>query len=224
MPDRDTPASQRKRIIYGFLLTGVAGWVDAIGFLRLGGLYTSFMSGNTTQLGIALSHGGNGLAVAAFALVMLFVAGSFVGTILMLKVKPRPVPMLLLLEGVILSVAAALSVKTGVLVGMLPLAFAMGLQNSTLGSAGDAHLGVTFVSGTLYRFGRDIARRVVGETGGWEWTRNGLIWLSLMVGALCGALSYAAFEVYGLGFPAVIVLMLALWATRFASATTVRDH
>ena len=39
-------------LLIGLCLTAVAGWVDAIGFLRLGGLYTSFMSGNTTHLGV----------------------------------------------------------------------------------------------------------------------------------------------------------------------------
>jgi len=41
--------------LLGLVLTAMAGWVDAIGFLRLGGFYPSFMSGNTTQLGIALA-------------------------------------------------------------------------------------------------------------------------------------------------------------------------
>ena len=36
----------------GLLLTGLAGYVDALGFVRLGGLYTSFMSGNTTQFAV----------------------------------------------------------------------------------------------------------------------------------------------------------------------------
>lgn len=32
----------------------LAGYVDAIGFLRLGGLFVSFMSGNSTRLAVAL--------------------------------------------------------------------------------------------------------------------------------------------------------------------------
>ncbi|MDB5537022.1 MAG: hypothetical protein JWQ65_1897, partial [Devosia sp.] len=43
-----TPAP---KLSLGLLLTAAAGFIDAIGFIKLGGFYTSFMSGNTTQLG-----------------------------------------------------------------------------------------------------------------------------------------------------------------------------
>jgi uncharacterized membrane protein YoaK (UPF0700 family) len=39
---------EESRFAFGVLLTAIAGWVDAIGFLSLGGFYVSFMSGNTT--------------------------------------------------------------------------------------------------------------------------------------------------------------------------------
>ncbi|MFJ5369898.1 DUF1275 family protein, partial [Bosea sp. CER48] len=35
-----------------FCLSGLAGFVDALGFLSLGGFFVSFMTGNTTRLGI----------------------------------------------------------------------------------------------------------------------------------------------------------------------------
>ena len=41
----------------GLVLTGTAGFIDAVGFIALGGFYTSFMSGNTTQLGTGLATG-----------------------------------------------------------------------------------------------------------------------------------------------------------------------
>jgi uncharacterized membrane protein YoaK (UPF0700 family) len=44
--------SRSWQLSIGLLLTGLAGYVDALGFVRLGGLYTSFMSGNTTQLAV----------------------------------------------------------------------------------------------------------------------------------------------------------------------------
>jgi uncharacterized membrane protein YoaK (UPF0700 family) len=37
----------QRRLFLGLLLTGCAGFIDAIGFIELGGFYTSFMSGNT---------------------------------------------------------------------------------------------------------------------------------------------------------------------------------
>ena len=49
-----TPTPQ---LSLGLLLTAAAGMIDVVGFIELGGFYTSFMSGNTTQLGAGLAGG-----------------------------------------------------------------------------------------------------------------------------------------------------------------------
>lgn len=38
-------------------LSALAGYVDAVGFMTLGGFFVSFMSGNSTRLGVGLSSG-----------------------------------------------------------------------------------------------------------------------------------------------------------------------
>ena len=38
-------------------LSALAGYVDGIGYLHLGGLFVSFMSGNSTRLGVSLAAG-----------------------------------------------------------------------------------------------------------------------------------------------------------------------
>ena len=48
--------STRTQIGLGVLLTAVAGSVDAIGYLALGGFFASFMSGASISLGIAISE------------------------------------------------------------------------------------------------------------------------------------------------------------------------
>lgn len=59
-----------------FCLAGLAGYVDAIGFLGSGGLFVSFMSGNSTRMAIGIMEATT-LALAAATLIALFVSGMF---------------------------------------------------------------------------------------------------------------------------------------------------
>jgi len=44
----------RPLIAAAVALAALAGFVDALGFLGLGGFFVSFMSGNTTRFGVAV--------------------------------------------------------------------------------------------------------------------------------------------------------------------------
>ena len=45
-----------RNIALACALSALAGFVDAIGFLHLGGLFVSFMSGNSTRMGVCLLY------------------------------------------------------------------------------------------------------------------------------------------------------------------------
>jgi uncharacterized membrane protein YoaK (UPF0700 family) len=60
-------------------LTVLAAWVDALSFLRLGKVFTSFMSGNWLCLGIGAGTGAGGLVLRAGVALAAFVAGGAVG-------------------------------------------------------------------------------------------------------------------------------------------------
>lgn len=62
-------------------LAGVAGFVDAVGFLTLGGLFTAHMSGNTARLGVVLGRGDLSAAIPIVAAVALFVVGVAIGAV-----------------------------------------------------------------------------------------------------------------------------------------------
>ncbi|RZK80849.1 MAG: DUF1275 domain-containing protein, partial [Methylobacterium sp.] len=64
---------------FGLVLTALAGYVDALGFIRLGGLYTSFMSGNTTQFAVSLGHGDPHHAILPALLIVAFLTGGICG-------------------------------------------------------------------------------------------------------------------------------------------------
>ena len=48
---------RRRDIALAASLSAIAGYVDAIGFLKLGGFFVSFMSGNSTRLGVGAATG-----------------------------------------------------------------------------------------------------------------------------------------------------------------------
>ena len=74
-----TPAPH---LTLGLLLTGAAGMIDVVGFIELGGFYTSFMSGNTTQLGAAFTGMEGMLLALPLGLLIMFFMGSFLGALL----------------------------------------------------------------------------------------------------------------------------------------------
>jgi uncharacterized membrane protein YoaK (UPF0700 family) len=55
-------------------LAALAGYVDAIAYLETGGFFVSFMSGNTTRLGVGLANGSKATLIA-LGLVGCFVIG-----------------------------------------------------------------------------------------------------------------------------------------------------
>ena len=61
-------------------LSALAGYVDAVGFIQLGGFFVSFMSGNSTRLGVGLIERSNDAAVAG-GLIAVFIAGVIAGSL-----------------------------------------------------------------------------------------------------------------------------------------------
>ena len=72
-------------------LASVAGFVDAIGFLDTGGLFVSFMSGNSTQAAVEVVGPGPLIALASVGIIAAFVAGVTAGGVATTLVsRPRP--------------------------------------------------------------------------------------------------------------------------------------
>ena len=74
----------RRNVALACALSALAGYVDGIGFLHLGGLFVSFMSGNSTRMGVSLAQGQWSNALEALGLIALFVAGAAAGSLIVL--------------------------------------------------------------------------------------------------------------------------------------------
>jgi uncharacterized membrane protein YoaK (UPF0700 family) len=191
----------------GLLLTAAAGFTDVVGFIELGGYYTSFMSGNTTQLGEALSQAQFAPLLLPISLVALFFLGSFLGSLLALHDRrwgqPRVTAFVAICMGTVLALAAQGLPATQT---MLVLAAGAGAQNAILPAEGAARLGATFVTGTLFSAGQDLARALYGLAPAWRWLQHALVWASLLGGALIGALAYHSCGVLALLAPFLVYL------------------
>lgn len=200
-------------LLLGILLTALAGWLDALGFLQLAGYYTSFMSGNTTQLGIALVGGmAEGPALPAL-LVLLFFGGAFAGSLIAVLARHWCLPAVLGAVALLLWTSAAMLLSREDQAATMLLAAAMGLQNAAPLQIGSARPGVTYVTGTLFNAGRGLAMAVLRLAPHREWMLHAVIWLALMAGASCGALAYARFGLQAIMAPAAAAAVLALICT-----------
>ena len=199
----------RQRLALG--LAGLAGLVDATGFVVAGGYFTSFMSGNTTRMGVDLSER-PALALAPLGLIGCFLAGVIIGALTGRRVAGRHKRVLLGL------VAGVLGLGVGALVAGWPAVFlalsaaAMGLANNVFARAGEVTVGVTYMTGALVRFGQGIAARIARQplpaTRGY-----GMLWSALALGAAAGGglCLIAPLAAAGAAFAAA----LALWGFAF---------
>lgn len=172
----------RQRLALG--LAGLAGLVDATGFVVAGGYFTSFMSGNTTRMGVELVER-PALALTPLGLIACFLAGVISGAVIGRRTGGHRKRVLLGL------VAALLGVGAGLLAAGLPIPFlgaaamAMGLANNVFSRDGEVTVGVTYMTGALVRFGQGLAARIdrqpLTSTRGY-----GALWSALALGAVAG--------------------------------------
>jgi uncharacterized membrane protein YoaK (UPF0700 family) len=197
-----------RNIVLACALSALAGYVDGIGFLHLGGLFVSFMSGNSTRMGVSLAAGEWGAAADALGLIALFVVGAAAGSLIVLGRGVHRQPFVLLAEGLLL-VAAALAHAFGFPnLAVAAIVLAMGLENAVFQIHGGAGLGLTYVTGALVKVGQLIATAVTGGDR-FGWVPNLLLWAALVLGGVCGALAYHWINLGAIWFAAALALGLS---------------
>lgn len=191
------------------MLSSAAGFVDAVGFIHLGGYFVSFMSGNSTRGGTALAEGNfTGFAIA-FGLVLAFLAGVVSASLLRRLIPSRKRMAVLLYVSAALTTAVVLF-DFGHAGWLAPavMALAMGAENAVFERDGEVSIGLTYMTGTLVKMGQHLASAVTGGEGR-LWRRYGLMWLSLTSGAILGGMAYLGLGLNALWI-AVGVFLLAI--------------
>lgn len=191
-----------------FCLSGLAGYIDTIGFISLGGFFVSFMSGNTTRLGIELAGlKGGGIATAATILV-LFVCGVISGSLAGHFGRRRSKSAVLAVVALALAAAAGLDTVGLSFAGALFLAFAMGAENSVFQRDGEVTIALTYMTGTLVKMGQRIASALLGGPK-FAWVRHFVLWIGLLTGCINGAIAH---YLVGLGAVWLAALAAAIFA------------
>jgi uncharacterized membrane protein YoaK (UPF0700 family) len=166
------------------LLAALAGFVDAIGYLHLSGLFVSYMSGNSTQLAVALGQGNLGEAATIAELVALFVVGAAAGQMVAGYTGKWHMTCVLVGVTVLLAIAGVLSTAPE------PMVLAMGALNAAIHRAGHIPVSLTFVTGVLVRFGQGLGDFLTRRTRGWNWLVQAVPWAGLITGATFGGAAY----------------------------------
>src|SRR5690606_34932827 len=160
-----------RRVAMAVALSLLAGFVDALGFMHLGGYFVSFMSGNSTQMAAVLPDGLAG-AILPLALVVLFVLGVMVGTLAEQRLSTS---LGLLVLAALLGVATALAAMRLDDAAIMITPFVMGAMNTVLRS-GQGAMAVTYMTGNLVKLGQTIVAAVQGGPR-WTWLPYLLLWL-----------------------------------------------
>ncbi len=181
--NRPRPATDRTALALAGGMAFLAGATDIYGLSRLGDLFVSFMSGNTTTLGRALGDGAFGRAGEAARLIGLFVLGAAAGAAIAERAGSRR------------ATAVAFTVAAGLAVPLLQpdwttpaLVLSMGGLNAAMSRVGETSVSLTYVTGTLVRFGQGVGQMLCGRPGGGSWVLQGAMWLCLLGGAVCACL------------------------------------
>lgn len=204
--------------IAAILLAMLAGFVDAMAFVGLGGFFASFMSGNTTRMGVALAMQDRGAAMMAGALILSFLSGVMFASILSARLDRWHQPAVMALVTLILAAAALVAPWSAGPGGLILLAMAMGAENGTFAREGEVSIGLTYMTGTLVRVGQRLTAALMGTGPRFGWLPYLLLWLGFAAGVVSGARSFAAMGAAALWLAvaasAALMLLTARLATR----------
>ena len=200
----------KRVIMLAICLAGIAGYVDALGFLKLNGFFVSFMSGNSTRLAVGLARGLPAAPIAA-GLIAVFVVGVVLGSLTGHASATYRRPAVLCLVAVLLALAASLSALKTQNGAVIAMGLAMGAENAVFEEDGEIRIGLTYMTGTLVKIGQRLAAALMGGNR-FAWAPYLWLWAGLVTGGITGALIYPHLGLSGLWFAAAGAAILSVAA------------
>lgn len=210
---------ERPAIALAIGLSCLAGYVDASGFLATGGLFVSFMSGNSTRFSIAFADQRFTYAGLVLGVIALFVLGVMLGTaVSRLTHRLRKTAVLFLVGCLLIAGAICHSVgQTYLSTGLMVLA--MGAENAVFQRDGEVSIGLTYMTGTLVRLGQHLTASFFGGSRT-AWIPYAFHWFGLAVGAILGGWGHSTLRAFTL-WPAVgAAFILCLFSLRLRTTSS----
>ena len=205
--------------IGGGALAGIAGMVNAIGFLSYSHQAVTHLTGTTTLLGVALHSRDFALAGHLSGVLLAFFLGAVLSGFIIqrqtLKLGRR-YGVALGIEGLLLALAA-LCMRRELTAGAYLASLACGLQNAMATTYSGAILRTTHVSGIVTDLGSALGHALRGlEIDAPRVRLYALVLLSFFLGGILGAAVFAIAGTDALLYPAALVFVVALGYTAYA--------
>ncbi len=200
----------RNALILAMNLAGLAGFTDALGFLKLGGFFISFMSGNSTRFAVGVTEHAP-FAVIPLALITLFIIGVMLGALISHFFPNKRIVAVLSFVIFLLVMAALFSGLNLTTAAIVCMVVAMGAENNVFVRDGQVSIGVTYMTGTVVKFGQKLADALLGKP-----IKDCLpflgLWTALIIGAILGSFSYAAIGLASLWFAAAFATVTLIFS------------
>ncbi|AOZ03774.1 DUF1275 family protein [Cupriavidus sp. USMAHM13] len=226
----DALAGQRRLdLLLGTLFAFVAGYVDAVGFVALSGLFTAHVTGNFIMIGIGVAGHPHGLLLKLLALpaFIVSVAATRLAEGRLIRSGRAPVPPLLLAQCALLAGFMLVGLRAvpndpgtpaALAAGLLGVA-AMGVQNA-LSRTVLARLGpTTIMTGNTTQIVIDLVDLPFAEGERRADLRARLAKMAPAVGAFAagavlGALAHAGWSLWSLLVPLLLLVAVDLYLWR----------
>lgn len=211
---------REKALAVGFAF--VAGFADSLGFMFLGGMFLSFMSGNVTRMAVSSIEGHPELAVLAASCVGAFlfgvIEGAFVRRWALHTARRDWVREIVMANMCVLFVISCLLLAIGLpRIAMVTLGAGIGSMNSIFERGGEVSIPLTYMTGTLVKMGQHVADLFFGGTHA-AWLQHFVMVVGLTAGAFLGGFSYLRFGLDSLYIATALVIALTaftfIWRAR----------
>jgi uncharacterized membrane protein YoaK (UPF0700 family) len=211
--------------IGGGALAGIAGMVNAIGYLSYSHQAVTHLTGTTSLLGIALErHDLTQAAHLVGVMLAFFVGAATSGFIIQRQTLKlgRRYGIALGIEGLLLALAA-LCMRQHLSMGAYLASLACGLQNAMATTYSGAILRTTHVTGIVTDLGSALGHALRGLEVDLPRVRlYCLVLLSFFLGGLLGSAVFAITGTDALLYPAGLVFVVALGYTVYAHRARLR--